>query len=302
MSESGITEPPAAFDHYVAVDWSGAKGKRLSGLSVARCSPGRAAPELVSPPEGNDWTRLGIVNWLQELAFGASVLAGFDFSFSGPYVDRGAYFPGSGTSGIGGDNVQTLWKAVEKFSNSLGDSGATDLYAGDFCRQPSLAHFFLRPHARGGLYEPRLRVTEHRCRDAGLGRAESLFHLIGPSQVGLGSLAGMRALSRLTAYSIWPFDVLPDGGSVAVEIYTRLFLKMAGVGTRKIRDGETLDRALAALDSEPFKAEGEIDHNDSDAIIAAAGLRLIADKKDVWNPPLLSDNVRRTEGWTFGVP
>ena len=299
-----MTEPPGPFDHYVAIDWSGAKQAPLRGLSVARCRPGDGAPELVSPPGGNAWTRMGIVGWLETLAEGERVLVGFDFSFSAPYVDRGAYFPGSG---VGGDSVPALWKAVEKYSNALGDSGATDLYAGDFCRQPSLAHFFLRPHARGGLYEPRLRVTEHRCRDAGLGRAESMFHLIGPSQVGLGSLAGMRALARLTAYSVWPFDALGGKGSVAVELYTRLFLKMAGAGPAKIRDLKTLNRALARLDSKPFKAarglkNGALDDNASDAIVSAAGLRLIAHQKDRWNPPLLSDSVRRTEGWTFGVP
>ena len=299
MNEFGSTEPPRTFDHYVAVDWSGARGPRLSGLSVARCAPGNGPPEIIAPLTGKYWTRLGIVGWLEYLARGARVLVGFDFSFSGPYVDRGEYFP---RSGIGGDNVRALWKAVEEYSNCLGDSGATDLYAGDFCRQPSLAHFFLRPHNRGGLYEPRLRVTEHRCRDAGLGRAESLFHLIGPSQVGLGSLAGMRALQRLSSYAIWPFDSVTDEDVISVEIYTRLFLKMAGVGVTKIRDGETLDEALAVLGSKPFEAIGPLDHNDCDAIVAAAGLRLIAHQNDVWNPPLLSDYVRRTEGWTFGVP
>lgn len=299
-----MTKPPGAFDHYVAIDWSGAKQAPLRGLSVARCLPGDGAPELVPPPEGKAWTRMGIVGWLETLAQSKRVLVGFDFSFSGPYVDRGAYFPGSG---VGGDSVPALWKAVEKYSNALGDSGATDLYAGDFCRQPSLAHFFLRPHARGALYEPRLRVTEHRCRDAGLGRAESMFHLIGPSQVGLGSLAGMRALARLTAYSVWPFDAPGDERSVAVELYTRLFLKMAGAGPAKIRDFKTLNRALAGLDSKPFKAargpkKHPLDDHASDAIVAAAGLRLIAHQKEMWNPPLLSDSVRRTEGWTFGVP
>ena len=139
-----------------------------------------------------------------------------------------------------------------------------------------------------------------------------MFHLIGPSQVGLGSLAGMRALARLSAYSVWPFDAPPGNAitgerSVAVELYTRLFLKMAGAGPAKIRDVETLNRALAALDSKPFKAarglkNGQLDDHASDAIVAAAGLRLIAGEKEWWNPPLLSDSVRRTEGWTFGVP
>lgn len=299
MSEAGATEPSGIFDHYVAIDWSGARQAPLHGLKLARCRPGDGAPELVPPPGGKAWTRMGIVGWLEMLADSGRVLAGFDFSFSAPYLDRGAYFPGSG---VGGDDVRALWKAVEQYSNALGDSGATDLYAGDFCRQPSLAHFFLRPHARGGLYEPRLRVTEHRCRDAGLGRAESLFHLIGPSQVGLGSLAGMRALTRLTAYAIWPFDGVSDKGSVAVELYSRLFLRMAGAGDLKIRDGETLNRALAGLDSRPFKAAGPLDDHASDAILSAAGLRRIACEKDMWNPPLLSDIVRRTEGWTFGVP
>jgi hypothetical protein len=42
------------------------------------------------------------------------------------------------------------------------------------------------------------------------------------------------------------------------------------------------------------------DH-DTDALIAAAGLRHIAGDPRVWSPPGLDALARRAEGWIFGV-
>src|SRR5690606_12831764 len=45
----GMTAP--GFDVFLGIDWSGAKGRRLNGLRVARCTPGRAAPALLDGPQ-----------------------------------------------------------------------------------------------------------------------------------------------------------------------------------------------------------------------------------------------------------
>ncbi len=60
-----MSPPPGAailpaFDLFVGVDWSGARGPRLPGLQVAVCRPGNAPPLLLDRP----WTGRGLLDWL----------------------------------------------------------------------------------------------------------------------------------------------------------------------------------------------------------------------------------------------
>ncbi len=56
-----------------------------------------------------------------------------------------------------------------------------------------------------------------------LGTPSSVFKLVGPAQVGRGSIRGMPHLLQLhqSGFSIWPFDL--PGWPLAIEIYPRLF-------------------------------------------------------------------------------
>ena len=117
----------------------------------------------------------------------------------------------------------------------------------------------------------------------------------------------MRVLNRLDQqYPVWPFDEVPQEGSLIVEIYTSLAARAAGFrkGLAKMRDGASLDDALAwaQLDCEPHTpfADNKYDDHSTDAILTAAWLRAVAHDPALWNPPGL-DAVRHTEGWTFGV-
>jgi hypothetical protein len=83
------------FETFIAVDWSGARGKYLKGIKVALAQRGASAPIIVPPPHGSNWSRLEVVHWLNDFAIKSRILVGFDFSFSGSFVDRGAYFKGS---------------------------------------------------------------------------------------------------------------------------------------------------------------------------------------------------------------
>ncbi|MEE8371768.1 MAG: hypothetical protein V3R73_06420 [Sphingomonadales bacterium] len=280
-------------DRFVAIDWSGAKGLRQKGIAVATCGPGSGAPRLVSSPDGRAWSREGVTRWLNGKTRAERVLAGFDFSFAAPFLDKGAYFPGTA---IKAGDAPALWSEIEDICRDEPHLGASG-----FPGAGELAPFFLRPGQRGAEFEPRLRLTERLCRDQGLGHAESLFHLIGPSQVGLASLTGMRALLRLQSYDIWPFVGPFPGRSCAVEIFTRVCLTMAGVGGEKLRDAESLDAALKALECEPSGLRGKLDDHATDAMVSAAALRVMAGRSKYWQPAALSDRVRRTEGWTFGV-
>ncbi|MDA5193083.1 hypothetical protein [Govanella unica] len=276
------------FDRFIAIDWSGGRGRRHKGIAVAACGQGQKAPVLVPPPDGV-WSREAVAAWLMTLP--GSSLAGFDFSFSMPFVDEGAYLPGIAPE------VPALWDAVEAAS-----AGAPDYYGGGFVAR--YQDHFLSAGARGALFSARLRLTELACRAQGLGRSESNFHLIGPSQVGLASFAGMRMLRALGGrpnVAIWPFE--PPGRLTLVELYTRLFLIQAGAGVRKIRDGDSLRDALAALGSETYGFDGALSDHETDVLVAAAGMRrlAVAGGAALWHPPALSDTVRRTEGWTWGV-
>lgn len=296
-----MAHAPADFARYVAIDWSGAKGPRLPGIVAASCPAGNGPPALVPPPGGQiSWSRGEIVRWLQEVGSAEQALIGFDFSFSAPYLDVGAYFPGTS---FAPKTAPELWELVDHLCRE-----DPDFYAGSLAHHPELRALFLRGAEKGSRHERRLRVTENACRDQRLGAAESMFHLVGASQVGLASFSGMRVLNCLfqkterPVFSIWPFDQIKTDRSVFIEIYTRIFLSMALATRRKVKSLADLNAALAHFGSRPLPNQGFLlsDHA-TDALISAAGMRALAHRPEFWNPAGLSDKVRRTEGWTFGV-
>ena len=114
----------------------------------------------------------------------------------------------------------------------------------------------------------------------------------------------MRVLHKLDgAVPIWPFDPLPEQGPVIVEIYTTVAARAANIraGLSKIRDRETLDKALAALGSEPHVPLARYTDHATDAILTAAWLRANAARPELWHPSALTPQIARTEGWTFGI-
>jgi hypothetical protein len=68
-----------------------------------------------------------------------------------------------------------------------------------------------------------------------------------------------------------------------------------------MRSFAELDAALAALGSPPVAGCGAIDDHSSDALLAAAWLRAVADDPRRWSPAELTPAGARTEGWTFGA-
>ena len=73
------------FAAFVAIDWSGAKGRRHKGIAIAEAR-GNDAPRLVRP--GHVWSREDVLDWLLEQAAKEPTLFGFDFSFAPPFVER----------------------------------------------------------------------------------------------------------------------------------------------------------------------------------------------------------------------
>lgn len=293
MTKAGLKD---RFSSFVAIDWSGAAGERHKGIAVAVCTMGDNAPQLVRP--GHRWSRSEVLKWV-ETDLPENALVGMDLSGSFPFADRGSFFPGWDKSP---PDARALWAMIEELC-----AAEQHLGAGPFVDHPVASRYFRRHGGRkGDLFgsgRGRLRVTEHYQSRHGC-NPYSNFNLVGAAQVGKSSLTGMRLLHRIDpAIALWPFDPLPQSGSVLVEIYTTIASMAAGrtANRAKIRTHEELDEALVILGSAPMKLRGAIDDHSSDALIASAWLRKTAENRGFWYPEAMSSKIAATEGWTFGV-
>ena len=271
----------------MAVDWSGAKGVRHKGIAVALAETGLGAPRIVAPPSPAGWARGDVAEWLESLS--GKVLAGFDFSFAPPFLERGAYLPGLETA----DDGPGFWRHVDTLSPDA-DYGAAGFMAG-----PARPHFWMG--AADGPKAPFLhfRQCEQRFNAGGGGKASTVFDCVGAAQVAKASFAGMRVLHRLrTSYAVWPFE--PPGERTVVEIYTRAMLRHAGGRGLKLRDAAALNTALRALGSEEAESRLYNDH-ETDVLVSAAALRTLCRDGRWWQPDGLTPEIAQTEGWTFGI-
>ena len=284
------------FTRFAAIDWSGARGHRHKGIAVALCETGDGAPTLVAPPAASAWSREDVLEWL--LAQDTPILIGLDLSPAFPFVDHDGYFPGARHAPR---DARALWAMVD-------ESAATDphLAVSSLLTDPYIRRHFRQRRDCGDLFPGgagRMRVCEHGQRAMGFSPT-SCFNLVGAAQVGKSSLTGMRVLHRLAGrVPVWPFDPLPSSGPAIVEIYTTIAARAAGIrkGLSKMRDGDALDSALAALGSAPHDSLARYDDHATDAILTAAWLRISADRPELWTPPALTAHIAQTEGWTFGV-
>ena len=289
------------FQHFAAIDWSGAAGERHAGIAVGLCERAGGAPRLVRP--GHRWSRAEVLHWLQG-EMPADTLVGLDLGMSLPFADCGAFFPGWAHSP---PDARALWALVDALCADdphLGASGLVD--------HAELSAYFRRHGGREGARfgaggrpggRGRFRLTE--LAQAAMGcKPYSNFNLVGAAQVGKASLTGMRVLHRLGGrIPVWPFDPLPERGSVIVEIYTTLAALAAGrrAGRSKMRGGAELDAALAALGSAPAGHAGPVSDHIADALLTAAWLRGAAREPGLWRPVALTRQTAATEGWTFGA-
>jgi hypothetical protein len=97
-------------------------------------------------------------------------------------------------------------------------------------------------------------------------------------------------------------DPLPPEGSAVVEIYTRIYLRRAGLSGTKLRTRAELNLALKGLGSPPARLRFEPDDHQTDALVTAAGMRaLFMSEPRALAPQALTREIAETEGWTFGV-
>jgi hypothetical protein len=96
-------------------------------------------------------------------------------------------------------------------------------------------------------------------------------------------------------------DPVKPGESAVVEIYTRIYIRSAGLPGNKIRTAAELDAALIILGSKPALLDHIPTDHQTDALITAAGMRAHLAHPRAFAPVALTDDIARTEGWTFGV-
>jgi hypothetical protein len=279
------------FAAYVAIDWSGAKGKRHKGIAIAEAR-GDAAPRLIRP--GHIWSREEVLGWLVKRAAKEPTLFGFDFSFAPPIVERGEYL-------LGEPNVPKTAREFWAYVDSR--CGDEDLGAASFLEIAHRRHFYFGI-ADGVKSEfVRFRQCDARLNAQGGRKTASAYDAIGAAQVAKASFAGMRLLHRLNGkVAIWPMDPLPDHGSVVVEIYTRIYLRRAGMTGVKLRTTVALNLALESLGSRPVRLGFEPNDHQTDALVTATGMRQLAlTEPRAFAPEGLTPEIARTEGWTFGV-
>lgn len=283
-----LSDATDRFRHFAAIDWSGAKGARHKGIALALCDTGRAAPTLIAPPD-RAWSRTQILDWLLANR-NAPLLIGFDFSFSAPFVERGAHLPGEPATA----DAKALWAQVDA------DSADVDLGAASFLEARRGTHFYL-----GAADGRKADFLHYRvCEAWAGGKPSTVYDAIGAAQVAKASFAGMRLLHALDGrIPVWPFDPIPQSGAVVVEIYTAIAARAAGMrkGRSKVRDAESLDTALAAVASDGHAPLTVYDDHSTDAILTAAWLRANAHRADLWSPTAMTNEIAATEGWTFGI-
>jgi hypothetical protein len=287
------------FDAYVAIDWSGAKGKRHKGIAIAEARAGDHPPRLVRP--GHIWSREEVLDWLLHRAAKEPALFGFDFSFA-PFGELGEYLPGE--TGIPA-TAREFWAYVDARCDD------EDLGAASFLETAHRKHFYFGIADGAKADFMRFRQCDRQLNAQGGRKTASAFDAIGAAQVAKASFSGMRLLHRLDGkVAIWPFDFaqdspmdpLPDRVSGVVEIYTRIYLRRAGMAGTKLRTRRHLNQALAGLGSKPPRLRFEPNDHQTDALVTAAGMRELASAEPrAFAPEALTPHIARTEGWTFGI-
>lgn len=279
------------FARYIAIDWSGAKGARHKGIAIAECR-GRAAPRLVRP--GHVWSREDVLSFLLKEARKEPTLFGFDFSFAPPLLERGDYLPGE--TGVP-RSAREFWAYVDSKCSD------EDLGAASFLEVLHRPHFYFGIADGAKADFMHFRQCDVRLNSQGGRKTASAYDAIGAAQVAKASFSGMRLLHHLDGrIPIWPMDPLPEHGSAVVEIYARIYIRKAGLSGAKVRSRAELNRALQGLQSPPARLLSEPNDHQTDALVTAAGMRLLAlQEPRAFDPEGLTFEIAQAEGWTFGV-
>jgi hypothetical protein len=221
-------------------------------------------------------------------------LFGFDFSFAPPIVERGEYL-------LGEPGIPKIAREFWAYVDAKCDDD--DLGAASFLEMAHRRHFYFGIADGVKADFMHFRQCDARLNAQGGRKTASAFDAIGAAQVAKASFSGMRLLHRFDGkVAIFPMDPLPEHGSAVVEIYTRIYLRRAGMSGAKLRTRAELNRALTSLGSKPARLSFEPNDHQTDALVTAAGMRALARQEPgAFEPEGLTREIALTEGWTFGV-
>jgi hypothetical protein len=236
-----------------------------------------------------------VLAWLLKRAAKEPTLFGFDFSFAPPLIERGDYLPGEPDVPR---TAREFWAYVDERCDD------EDLGAASFLETAHRRHFYfgIADGVKAGFMH--FRQCDARLNAQGGRKTASAYDAIGAAQVAKASFAGMRFLHRLDGkVAIWPMvRLLPERGSAVVEIYTRIYLRRAGMSGGKLRSRAALYLALEGLGSPPARLRFEPNDHQTDALVTAAGMRQLAMAEPrAFDPVGLTPAIAQAEGWTFGV-
>jgi hypothetical protein len=294
------------FERFIGIDWSGAatrsgqriyvaeahrQGGRITLHSVVRARD-RSAVEaylrggpLEHAPAWEDWPGPGPLDRRSRRVVAMDFAFGFPAAFEHPEAA-----------------ADWSWRDLTSWAASVDtQNGTIETVRQAIERNPEVARQF-RLHG-GGSARMHLRLTDRHATN----RAESVFHLIGPSQVGLGSITGIAMLDRLRdveGLAVWPFDPpeqIDSAAAVMVEVFPRMWLD---AGLRKnelperVRQFDAWRRWGVA-----FRADAELAAASSgDALdAAAAAIGAARSCKTLPGPDGIPEEACRREGWIVGV-
>ncbi len=235
-----------------------------------------------------------MLHWLLGRAKKEPTLFGFDFSFAPPLIERGEYLPGE--AGVP-NTARAFWAYVDDKCDD------EDFGAASFLETAHRKHFYFGIADGVKAEFVRFRQCDRLLNAQGGRKTASAYDAIGAAQVAKASFSGMRLLRRLDGkIAIFPMEPWPEHGSAVVEIYTRIYLRRAGMSGTKLRTAEQLNEALAGLGSKPVRLRFPPTDHQTDALVTAAGMRALAlEEPKAFAPKGLTPHIARTEGWTFGI-
>jgi hypothetical protein len=300
------------FERFIGVDWSGASSPRGQQVYVAEAhrqdarvtlhsvirARDRSAVEeflrggpLEPAPAWREWPGPGQIDRRKRR------LVALDFAFGFPAAFEHPELAGAWT-----------WDDLGRWADMLDPGRDGDGSPLEPVRSAITANQALRRQFRlaGGDSIPteRYRATDRSVEGA---RPESVFHLVGPSQVGVGSITGIAMLHRLREVeriAVWPFHArerIAAAGVVLVEIFPRMWLDP------RIRKSELPERVrqLEAWEREgvAFRTKAELAAASSGDALDAAAAAIGAARSCYLlpEPELLPEEARRREGWIVGV-
>jgi hypothetical protein len=309
------------FDRFIGVDWSGAASRSGQHIYVAEAHRQDARITLHSVVRARD--RQAVESWLRgaplehapawrewpgpgALDHRARRVVALDFAFGFPSAFRLPAVRDDPASRPPWEDGHWSWPELSRWAASLDEAngsaqGTLASIRTAIAQSPALARQFrLGPGSQAGMH---LRLCDEQAR----GRPTSVFHLIGPSQVGIGSIAGIAMLHRLRSaehLAVWPFDPperLARAAAVLVEVFPRMWLE-PGLKKNELPDRV---RQLEAWQREgvAFRTNVELAAASSgDALDAAAAA--IGSARSCYrlpSPEALPERARRREGWIAGV-